>query len=110
MESVRSSLAGLTIRLGLTLIACVVLAALAESAPQEKSFVLGRGSERLVLSADGALQSWGDLSARIEAANPSSAGEIRYAGNILKLRRPDRKSTRLNSSHLGISYAVFCLK
>src|ERR1035438_2069092 len=26
------------------------------------------------------------------------------------LRRIDRKSTRLNSSHLGISYAVFCLK
>src|SRR5499426_4416662 len=25
-------------------------------------------------------------------------------------RRQDRKSTRLNSSHLGISYAVFCLK
>src|ERR1039458_10135100 len=24
--------------------------------------------------------------------------------------KPDRKSTRLNSSHLGISYAVFCLK
>src|SRR5947199_7100377 len=29
-----------------------------------------------------------------------------------ELKRPliDRKSTRLNSSHLGISYAVFCLK
>src|SRR5437899_3521153 len=26
------------------------------------------------------------------------------------LRLQDRKSTRLNSSHLGISYAVFCLK
>src|SRR5256885_10517434 len=26
------------------------------------------------------------------------------------LRRADRKSTRLNSSHLVISYAVFCLK
>src|SRR5688500_19105259 len=26
------------------------------------------------------------------------------------LRRLDRKSTRLNSSHLVISYAVFCLK
>ena len=26
------------------------------------------------------------------------------------LERSDRKSTRLNSSHLGISYAVFCLK
>src|SRR5262245_62918553 len=25
-------------------------------------------------------------------------------------RARDRKSTRLNSSHLGISYAVFCLK
>src|SRR5205814_10352309 len=25
-------------------------------------------------------------------------------------RFEDRKSTRLNSSHLGISYAVFCLK
>src|ERR1039458_10754052 len=25
-------------------------------------------------------------------------------------RHRDRKSTRLNSSHLGISYAVFCLK
>src|SRR5690625_6807367 len=25
-------------------------------------------------------------------------------------RRTDRKSTRLNSSHVAISYAVFCLK
>src|SRR5258705_1514043 len=29
---------------------------------------------------------------------------------LLGLIREDRKSTRLNSSHLGISYAVFCLK
>src|SRR5438034_6836959 len=27
-----------------------------------------------------------------------------------ELRNPDRKSTRLNSSHTVISYAVFCLK
>src|SRR5262245_65253228 len=27
-----------------------------------------------------------------------------------QLDAEDRKSTRLNSSHLGISYAVFCLK
>src|SRR5690625_5963548 len=26
------------------------------------------------------------------------------------IRDPDRKSTRLNSSHVAISYAVFCLK
>src|SRR5256885_7169599 len=29
---------------------------------------------------------------------------------LLEIRRKDRKSTRLNSSHLVISYAVFCLK
>src|SRR6266496_118078 len=28
----------------------------------------------------------------------------------LRLERRDRKSTRLNSSHVEISYAVFCLK
>src|SRR5699024_11504643 len=28
----------------------------------------------------------------------------------LKAARLDRKSTRLNSSHVSISYAVFCLK
>src|SRR5947209_15838564 len=27
-----------------------------------------------------------------------------------RLRKKDRKSTRLNSSHANISYAVFCLK
>src|SRR5262245_62806670 len=30
--------------------------------------------------------------------------------NRKRVQRLDRKSTRLNSSHLGISYAVFCLK
>src|SRR5262245_64276301 len=30
--------------------------------------------------------------------------------NRITLLGIDRKSTRLNSSHLGISYAVFCLK
>src|SRR5205814_6730912 len=36
-----------------------------------------------------------------------------FSGRILYLpfgNCRDRKSTRLNSSHLGISYAVFCLK
>src|SRR5947199_8093436 len=32
------------------------------------------------------------------------------AGRLPEGREIDRKSTRLNSSHLGISYAVFCLK
>src|SRR5947209_17408652 len=32
------------------------------------------------------------------------------AGKLVGVCRPDRKSTRLNSSHANISYAVFCLK
>src|SRR5256885_3295686 len=36
---------------------------------------------------------------------PDGTGE-----RILIADPPDRKSTRLNSSHLVISYAVFCLK
>src|SRR5208337_5445950 len=32
------------------------------------------------------------------------------AGQAVRLPPPDRKSTRLNSSHRCISYAVFCLK
>src|ERR1035441_1272259 len=32
------------------------------------------------------------------------------AGQTSRKDAGDRKSTRLNSSHLGISYAVFCLK
>src|SRR5690606_40750192 len=35
----------------------------------------------------------------------------RAEGRVLAMRdREDRKSTRLNSSHVKISYAVFCLK
>src|SRR5258705_12732388 len=33
-----------------------------------------------------------------------------YHPHTSTLPLTDRKSTRLNSSHLGISYAVFCLK
>src|SRR3712207_9025472 len=33
----------------------------------------------------------------------------RYCG-MLEISGQDRKSTRLNSSHANISYAVFCLK
>src|SRR5690606_39478595 len=33
-----------------------------------------------------------------------------YSGNLLPEKRKDRKSTRLNSSHVKSSYAVFCLK
>src|SRR2546426_4310301 len=37
-------------------------------------------------------------------------GDGRHAVHCRSGVREDRKSTRLNSSHLVISYAVFCLK
>src|SRR5262245_65207950 len=42
-------------------------------------------------------------------AHPRSVGR-RAQGRGPGQGSEDRKSTRLNSSHLGISYAVFCLK
>src|SRR6266851_8865626 len=33
-----------------------------------------------------------------------------WPGGMTPRSAPDRKSTRLNSSHITISYAVFCLK
>src|SRR3712207_8741215 len=39
------------------------------------------------------------------------AGKVAFRPAIVNWRTgPDRKSTRLNSSHANISYAVFCLK
>src|ERR1039458_1801708 len=45
-----------------------------------------------------------NLSAGGPRTGPAPLGERQQAD------QRDRKSTRLNSSHLGISYAVFCLK
>src|SRR5438067_7280466 len=36
--------------------------------------------------------------------------EVRKAMDYFQTNKEDRKSTRLNSSHVSISYAVFCLK
>src|SRR5947199_2460539 len=42
-----------------------------------------------------------------ELIRQAAQGEVVYNDESVP---EDRKSTRLNSSHLGISYAVFCLK
>src|SRR2546426_53838 len=54
---------------------------------------------------------------RVTASLRSSQPDIFAAGDVASFHNPlldqwlrDRKSTRLNSSHLVISYAVFCLK
>src|SRR5436853_738839 len=47
-------------------------------------------------------------SAHIEV--DEAGGPAFFTGGAKLVLLEDRKSTRLNSSHLGISYAVFCLK
>src|SRR5690606_41966080 len=49
------------------------------------------------------------LPAAISALVISSATEVKIIG-VVAVPSADRKSTRLNSSHVKISYAVFCLK
>src|SRR5256885_5320460 len=51
---------------------------------------------------------------RLAALGADATAEQRFRaavlGQMAGLVKQDRKSTRLNSSHLVISYAVFCLK
>src|SRR5690625_883227 len=46
----------------------------------------------------------------LELAKKGYSVAINFSGNAEKAEEVDRKSTRLNSSHVAISYAVFCLK
>src|SRR3712207_8063808 len=61
-------------------------------------------------------RSLGDAAAesgRREVHHAPPAQRLRQPADLLDERAPDevdRKSTRLNSSHANISYAVFCLK
>src|SRR5947199_7258520 len=60
-----------------------------------------------------------DLSAFLDGLIPQQIERADIAGAVISVVKDgkvlfekgygDRKSTRLNSSHLGISYAVFCL-
>src|SRR5205814_9965279 len=47
--------------------------------------------------------------ANVYACNPFDFMRHEHDERVARIH-VDRKSTRLNSSHLGISYAVFCLK
>src|SRR5207247_3715153 len=47
---------------------------------------------------------------RCAAFRRGSPAALRHRRSAGRSRRGDRKSTRLNSSHEWISYAVFCLK
>src|SRR5205807_3275960 len=75
-------------------------------------------------SGDAVASGTGEVGATAVGLGPVAADEIGagvgagcrqiqlhgVAGIVAHGARADRKSTRLNSSHLVISYAVFCLK
>src|SRR5947199_9620786 len=65
-------------------------------------------TEIYTLSLHDALPIWDSRSVAEEVERLDKARVVVTAG--LVECDQDRKSTRLNSSHLGISYAVFCLK
>src|SRR5437879_9891778 len=74
---------------------------------------LARGHE-MVLSSRHGPDVLGDKVAELgrgaSAASVEEAASLDYVLLAVPWRNVDRKSTRLNSSHRCISYAVFCLK
>src|SRR5256885_12184355 len=51
-----------------------------------------------------------DMTGRVQKFSPDGKFLLSWQMPQTDKGKPDRKSTRLNSSHLVISYAVFCLK
>src|ERR1035437_10457389 len=58
----------------------------------------------------GAIASFGENQVVVIGANEETCGCCGTTTSASVRVRVDRKSTRLNSSHANISYAVFCLK
>src|SRR5689334_24141298 len=74
-----------------------------------RSGVLEPGADHLAGPEDRALHGDPAVDADVEAVGDHRDVELRRqpSGDVAAR---DRKSTRLNSSHSSISYAVFCLK
>src|SRR3712207_8802444 len=67
------------------------------------------GHDRVAV-LDGGLAKWRAEGRPLESG-PVRPSQRRFTARFRpELVREDRKSTRLNSSHANISYAVFCLK
>src|SRR6266508_212849 len=86
-----------------------VVAGLPLDATQQCNVALDAGDERssLRFSETKLLQGAQAIGIAVERVVGS---HNRLAQTNTAMRTPDRKSTRLNSSHVAISYAVFCLK
>src|SRR5207253_11210007 len=68
----------------------------------------GLRQHRAALGRDG--RALPDARGRVGAPGDERSGRALVRPGADQIRLQDRKSTRLNSSHVAISYAVFCLK
>src|SRR5256885_10633196 len=70
------------------------------------------GQVGVLLSSSGTLQQGGVANTIRDSMfyNVERGVIVKNGANAALIEGKDRKSTRLNSSHLVISYAVFCLK
>src|SRR3712207_7304802 len=67
-------------------------------------------TEIYTLSLHDALPIWAATPGRIARVTSPRKVTAVPSRAVARRRKSDRKSTRLNSSHANISYAVFCLK
>src|SRR6267378_6677463 len=72
--------------------------------------VLRRRLDRIVVQKIEQLRNGGQALLTREHTGPREVAGRAFANSFGGIVGQDRKSTRLNSSHVEISYAVFCLK
>src|SRR3712207_6861774 len=70
---------------------------------------------RSISALEGQAANWSasafiDAQQKLGDAQELLTGVMMHSAVKSELKKQDRKSTRLNSSHANISYAVFCLK
>src|SRR5207245_5915285 len=84
---------------------CLLMLAVSETTSSSPSTTINVGVSELAARPIGS--NWVSYNGDYTGRRFSALSQINV-GNVSQLR--DRKSTRLNSSHGSISYAVFCLK
>src|SRR2546427_1495021 len=88
-----------TALLALVTAGCITISLFPQAMPLREKTVQGTAADKiLMMDISGVISEKG-------SSNPLSESE-----DLVARIKEDRKSTRLNSSHSQISYAVFCLK